>query len=238
MWEETMTLNDAYSEWKTKGFFHFLYYYLSTNEIEVDFLPSSEFASTLDMEYHGNHSGSKIVSCLVDRFYDADFFDAFAVGIAETFWNLNGKNLAKMYEVYLAEYNPIDNYNMKETNTDEHTGDDTRTIEGNVTDTTTGKMRTTNYVQGMDSTTFKDSERSETEYNPDASTGMKSEKKYNDYSDTLTYDSQVTSTKTRSGNIGVTTTQQMLQSEIALWQWNFYNEMFRLADKLVTIPVY
>lgn len=238
-WEEAMTLNDAYSEWKAKGFFHFLYYYLSQIEVEVEFLPSGEFANTLDMEYHGNRSGSKIVSCLIDRFYDADFFDAIAVGIAETFWNLNGVNLVKLYEVYEQQYNPIDNYNMTETNTDHHTGNDTRKLSGSVTDTTTGKMRTTNSVQGLDSVTYKDSERSETEYNPDSSEGMKSVKSYSDdYSDKLTYNSQVTSRKTRSGNVGVTTTQQMLKSEIDLWKWNFYDEMFRLADKLVTIPVY
>ena len=234
-----MTLNEAYSEWKTKGFFHFLYYYLSQHEIEVEFIPSSEFANTLDMEYHGNHSGSKIVSCLMDRFYDADFFDAIAVGIAETFWNLNGKNLMKLYEVYLQEYNPIDNYNMSETSTDQHTGNDTRKLKGDVTDTTTGKIRNTSRIQGMDSTTYQDSERSETEYNPDSTEGLKTKKEYSDdYEDKLSYDSLVTTRKSRSGNIGVTTTQQMLKSEIDLWKWNFYEEMFRLADKLVTIPVY
>ena len=33
-------------------------------------------------------------------------------------------------------------------------------------------------------------------------------------------------TLTRKGNIGVTTSQQMAQSEIALWQWNFYYDVF------------
>lgn len=43
---------------------------------------------------------------------------------------------------------------------------------------------------------------------------------------------------TRSGNIGVTTSQQMIQSSIDLWQWNFYNQVFEDLDTLLTISTY
>ena len=44
---------------------------------------------------------------------------------------------------------------------------------------------------------------------------------------------------TRSGNIGVTTSQQMLQSERELWVWNFFRDVvFPDIDYLLTIPVY
>lgn len=44
---------------------------------------------------------------------------------------------------------------------------------------------------------------------------------------------------TRRGNIGVTTSQQMIESEIKLWQWNFIkNVVYPLADELLTIPMY
>lgn len=43
---------------------------------------------------------------------------------------------------------------------------------------------------------------------------------------------------TRSGNIGVTTSQQMLESEINLWQWNFYQTVYRDTDVVLTCPVY
>lgn len=42
----------------------------------------------------------------------------------------------------------------------------------------------------------------------------------------------------RSGNIGVTTSQQMLESEIALWQWTFVEQVFKDVDAVLTIPVY
>ena len=44
---------------------------------------------------------------------------------------------------------------------------------------------------------------------------------------------------TRHGNIGVTTTQQMLESEREVWTWNFfYDIVFRDIDKLLTLQVY
>ena len=43
---------------------------------------------------------------------------------------------------------------------------------------------------------------------------------------------------TRSGNIGVTTTQQMMQSEIELWQWNFFESVFKDIDSILTLSIY
>ena len=46
-------------------------------------------------------------------------------------------------------------------------------------------------------------------------------------------------TLTRSGNIGVTTSQQMLTSEREVWLWNyFYEVVFPDVDKVLTSPLY
>lgn len=46
-------------------------------------------------------------------------------------------------------------------------------------------------------------------------------------------------TLTRSGNIGVTTSQQMIESERQLYVWNFFhNVVFPDLDKLLTLEVY
>ena len=42
----------------------------------------------------------------------------------------------------------------------------------------------------------------------------------------------------RSGNIGTMTTQQMLESEVALWQWEFFIQVFKDVDDVLAIPVY
>ena len=43
---------------------------------------------------------------------------------------------------------------------------------------------------------------------------------------------------TRSGNIGVTTSQQMLESELQLRKYNFYEELFKDANSVVTLSIY
>lgn len=46
-------------------------------------------------------------------------------------------------------------------------------------------------------------------------------------------------TLTRSGNIGVTTSQQMIQSQRDLWLWNFfYTVVFPDVDKVLTLSTY
>lgn len=55
------------------------------------------------------------------------------------------------------------------------------------------------------------------------------------YEDKTTYDS----TLTRSGNIGVTTSQQMIEQEINLWKWNYFRDVvFPDVAKALTISLY
>lgn len=55
-----------------------------------------------------------------------------------------------------------------------------------------------------------------------------------------TYESQTAYdiTLTRTGNIGVTTSQQMIQSEIELWQWLFFETVFKDLDQILTLSTY
>ena len=59
-------------------------------------------------------------------------------------------------------------------------------------------------------------------------------------SDTNTNGSKLTNTAelTRSGNIGVTTSQQMLESELKLRQWNFIDQMMADVDSILCLKVY
>ena len=43
---------------------------------------------------------------------------------------------------------------------------------------------------------------------------------------------------TRTGNIGVTTSQQMIESEIKLWDWNFIDSVFKDIADILTLPIY
>ena len=45
-------------------------------------------------------------------------------------------------------------------------------------------------------------------------------------------------TTARSGNIGVTTTQAMLESERNLWMWNFFDQVYKDVDSVLAIAFY
>lgn len=106
--------------------------------------------------------------------------------------------------------------------TDVHTGETqttntgTNEIEYNTADTDSGTVTTT--TTGTDTTTQSGSIT-------DTNTGT----------DTHTHNYELT----RSGNIGVTTSQQMIQSEHDLWRWNFFNDVvFPDIDRVLTLMIY
>ena len=106
--------------------------------------------------------------------------------------------------------------------TDVHTGETqttntgTNEVEYNTSDTDSGTVTTT--TTGTDTTTQSGSIT-------DTNTGT----------DTHTHNYELT----RSGNIGVTTSQQMIQSEHDLWQWNFFdNVVFPDIDRVLTLMIY
>ena len=54
------------------------------------------------------------------------------------------------------------------------------------------------------------------------------------FEDKMTYNS----TLVRSGNVGVTTSQQMAQSEIELWKWLYFEDVFKDIDNILTLSTY
>lgn len=108
-----------------------------------------------------------------------------------------------------------DSNSAKGNTTVTNSGTDTDTVvnSGGTVDTTTDTGTVTNVLE--DSTTNSGS---------DVTTGEMSNKTNHKL--------------TRSGNIGVTTSQQMIQSERELWEWNFFDKVFRDIDTFLTIPIY
>ena len=110
------------------------------------------------------------------------------------------------------------------------TSGNTRTESGTETKATTGTD--TNAVTSGNTRTESGTEtKATTSTNTDTGTVTTSDSGR----DTTT----VTRTLTRSGNIGVTTSQQMLQSERDLWVWNFFHDVvFPAVDHVLTLPIY
>lgn len=115
------------------------------------------------------------------------------------------------------------------------------------TDTASGTDRTTygktDTASGTDSTTFGHV-NTESRNMTDATTYGHSNQETRNMTDALTHGHVLTAsgrdkeTLTRSGNIGVTTSQQMAQSSLDLWKWNYFYDIFRDIDSIFTIATY
>ena len=115
----------------------------------------------------------------------------------------------RIYKAANLEYDPIENYDRQETETitgtQAHSGKDTTTNTG----TSSGSGSDTNKIAGFDSTTLVDHDSSSTTASSTASGTTE-----------LTHGEQIADNQTKTsrihGNIGVTTSQQMLEQEIAV----------------------
>lgn len=189
---------------------------------------TSDNAETLDMEYYLNHSGDKFISPLTDALYEQDettYLSKLAKLIVlkyEDKWN-------KLYKAFFEdEYNPIENYSMVEEENQNISIIDEENVKTDITNETEGNQS----VYGFN-TTNEDGV-------PDSKNGASSTTKgeFDDNHRKLTHSGDFDDNHrklTRSGNIGVTTSQQMLQSEIDLRQWEFYEMIMNDIDEVMCL---
>lgn len=242
----------------------------------------------LDIAYY-NHSANKVCGNFISSSVDDDnsLPQAKRNTIANMLFVLFGVRWSKLWATNDVEYNPIQNYNMTESETISGTHSDTDTETGTIgnsgTDSTAHTGTVTNArteqhtgtvdydksetqtgtnsdnVFGFNSSNAVPSESStastttinddrdtynetktdnntETLNNTDARTIANTET--HNMTNTNEGENETERTLTRSGNIGVTTSQQMLQSERELWDWNFFNTVFEDIDKTLCLSVY
>lgn len=229
----TLTLNDVYPEWITKGIFSYL------NALEVPW-KSDISGNQLDIIYHGSRSGHKIIGSLIENYLENNTVsDDNKIIIAQAIFSIYIKNWNALYKTLSLEYNPIENYSMTEIENvqDSHKG----TTESDATDTDTNTETTivndtaNNQLWGFNSTDSVNSDKQvgDTTRNVD---GTRNATHKN--TDTETKDITSDRTLKRSGNIGVTTSQQMIESERQLWLWNFFESVFSDIDKILVLKIY
>ena len=153
-------------------------------------------------------------------------------------------NLSEIYNneyttkvgLLLMDYNPIENYNSSET---ESTSSENTTTSGNENTTTTttnstteNSGDTTNKVSPYDSENFNnDNNTTTTNTTTDNATDTTT---IND-SGNISSNGTLTRTLTRKGNIGVTTTQQMIESEYELRAKNLVFEFLEKVSKFILL---
>lgn len=110
-----------------------------------------------------------------------------------------------------------------ETGKDTHSGTDTTTTNDHSTAETTNttKSDTTDSLTGTVDKVTKDT---------------RADKTVEDTTDNISGKEDIQ--RTRQGNIGVTSTQELLQQEFELWKWNFFVQVFEDVDKFLVLSVY
>lgn len=245
-------LRDAFDGWEDgDGIFSYL--------SQLTDLPWSENTNitdaVLDLVYFGNHSGGKFCSPIVKLLLDDDNVvpSAGRTSLARIVIAKYLTNWQRLYATMVAEYNPIHNYDMVETKETETTedksmsGNGSSTQGGSVTDAY-GETQTTAHGRGERDTTYRYGMNNTTALNKASDDVVMQE----NGTTTITHGGQDTHTRQltdsssgsvtednsgteqyelhRSGNIGVTTSQQMLQAERELWTWSYFDQIFKDLD--------
>ena len=154
-----IVLNDVFSQWlNDKGIIKTL-----TDNYDVPWKNVVD-GSILDLEYHGNRSGGKIIAPLVEKLITKDgISDENAIKLCGLIYSRNKTNWQKLWDTLSFEYNPLENYNMQEvedtdtanTGTIKNTGTsdtaNTGTISntGNASTTNTGTVSVDNDTSGQ-----------------------------------------------------------------------------------------
>ena len=153
-------------------------------------------------------------------------------------------NLAEIYNneyttkvnMLLMDYNPIENYNSTET---ESTTSENTTTSGNENTTTTTTNSTTensgvstNKVSPYDSENFNNDNNTTT---TNTTTGNATDTTTINDSGNMSSNGTSSRTLTRKGNIGVTTTQQMIESEYELRAKNLVFEFLEKVSKFILL---
>lgn len=212
--------------------------------------------SVLDIAYFGNHSGGKFCAPLVKLLIDDDGVipAAARVTIAKILISKYLNNWNHLWETNVAVYSPIHNYDMYEERDLATTDDNVETTDGEMSRTGTeglthGMVESTEhgrtednvgYKYGLNTAVYQQNRSDEsvsteggTTVTTDSGTDTTTRNLVDSTDQTVTEDNEGTEHEEthRYGNIGVTTTQKLIQEERNIWLWNFFDEVFNDLDK-------
>lgn len=181
--------------------------------------------------------------------FEVLYADANMMKIAITnFGKKWARTFTKWVEALDIEYNPLENYRREERHLEEYNYQDDENgghqIDiGDTTTTTDSEVRQSdanNSISAYNSDTMRDDTKTQTisKVNSGNVTNVQ------DHSESLTDSNHKAGESTRStdslvfGNIGVTTSQQMLQAELDVARFNVIQQITDLFITELTIPVY
>lgn len=223
-------LRDVFNGWNTgSGIFSYLSQIADMPWKDVE----TVYDEVLDIAYFGNHSGAKFCAPIVKLSIDAETGYVTTAGrttIAKILVSKYLNNWKHLWETNVAVYNPIHNYDMTE-NRNLITADSMSENGGSEgSDTTThGRTNTeTDYKYGLNTLTDDPKPSDRIDSTEGGETSNTSENSDHRNRVGAGEENEVTH---RAGNIGVTTTQKLIQEDRDLWIWNFFDQVFNDLDR-------
>lgn len=228
-----ITLNEAFADYETKGG-------IFSN---IDNLPWSSVmaGSQADTLYFDTHSGERFSARIITRrIGDTGYLTSddrrtvsnLVYAMFKTQWT-------KLWETMNPNYEPLTNYKM----TEDENGNNTYTRTPNITrnhtgtDSNEGNTHVNNQsnLWGFNSETSVPSDMSD----GDTTVNTTNTRNLTDTeTGTDTTAGENTRRLTRTGNIGTNTFQNLIQQERNLWMYNFFEQVFKDVDSVLTIPIY
>lgn len=238
MWETTV--NDVFSSWVSGGIFTEICAIPEyTPPWETDITPL-----LLDMQYHGNHSGGKLISPLVNALLvDGVLSTENKTKLASIIKAMFYRNWSKLWDTFDVTYKPLENAYTTETTERTLTDTGTVTDSGNVTHgeqvskVASNIATQSNKTYGFNSSTAVPAEeQSGDNSGEETETHSGTDGQTNTRTDNLTHTENVT--YNRAGSIGVVLPQQMLEAERKVWLWKFFDVVFSDVDKVIALPIF
>lgn len=146
-------------------------------------------------------------------------------------------SIDKMYQVTQLEYNPIENYDRKEDTTEDTSATGMNSFkQGAITETETSSYGSSdeNTVAAFNSASYQPSEKLSRSGEDTRTNNLSKGEDVTNTSDTgkLVRESRV------HGNIGVTTTQQMMEAEIKIAEANYIEKVCSMYANLLFIQIW
>lgn len=228
-----ITLNEAYSDYETKGGVFSNIGNLPWSSIMVD--------AQVDVLYFDTHSGERFSSKIITKRVgdDGSLSSADRKTISTLVYARFRNQWGRLWATMNPNYEPLTNYKMTEdetgTHTDTRTPDLTRKHTGTDKDEGSTTLNTQNNLWGFNSESSIPSDMQD-------GTNTANNTNTRDLTDTET-GTDVTAGEntrklTRTGNIGTNTFQNLLQQERNLWMYDFFEQVFKDVDSILTIPIY